>query len=225
MLYILPGLVLTACERVTAPKALEIADKLEENLSRHWTPGLIISTFGDTGPLDAWFSSRDRSTIFVGMDGPMEQMGAIVLERMYFPPSGYGAPFSRRSLLAFPLNADYGILARTETNASEGKGLNGFDKWDKPDDLNPQAYLAVSNKRQEDWWTPRSGNVVVEPVETGTKCPLELDQGNTEQGRVSCDLVTYDVHLQWEFVRRGDAASSLLESIKPRTTSTRHRSA
>jgi len=217
MLYILPGLVLTACERVTAPKALEIADKMEENLSRHWSPRSIDLVLNEPGALNAWFDSKDRSTIFAAKDGPVDQIGAIVVERVYLPPSGYGASLSRRTLMAMPKGEDYGILAHTETNASDRRGLNGFDNFRITDELNPQASLAVLVARDEDWWTPRSGSVVIEPVESGVKCPLAMDGGNSEKGRVTCDLAIYDVQLDGEFVTRGDAANTLLpESMKRR---------
>lgn len=42
-------------------------------------------------------------------------------------------------------------------------------------------------------------------------------RGDTEEGRVSCNLATYDVQLEGEFVRRKDADNALLpEAMKPR---------
>ena len=54
------------------------------------------------------------------MDGATDSIGAVVVERVYVPPDGHGMPFARHSLVAFPQNTSYGILALTEDNATIG---------------------------------------------------------------------------------------------------------
>lgn len=205
--------VVTACDRVTAPHALELADNTERTLWQNWTPRSLGAANDDAGAAHAWLTSRDRSGIVLSLDGATDSIGAVVVERVYVPPDGHGMPFAHRSLLGFPQNTSYGILALTEDNADDRHGL---DAYQGPDQLNPHPVLAVAHADMEDWWIPRAGHVVIEPGETGASCPFALDDNSsTDRGRVTCRLATFNVQLNADLVRRLDAQNSLLpETIK-----------
>jgi hypothetical protein len=209
------ALVATACDRVTAPRALEIADDAERTLWQTWTIHSLSGAHAELNAIIIRVASGDGSSMLVSVDGTQESIGAVVVERVYIPPHGQGMPYSRRSLVAFPQNTSYGILALTETNADDRRGL---DDNQSSDDLNPHPALAVAHAREEDWWIPRSGKVVIEPRETGANCPFALggdDVAADSAGRVSCNLSTFDVQLDGELVKRLDAQNSLLpEALK-----------
>lgn len=151
------------------------------------------------------------------MDGATDSIGAVVVERVYVPPDGHGMPFARHSLVAFPQNTSYGILALTEDNADDRRGL---DAYEGADQLNPHPVLAVAHSRMEEWWIPRAWHVAIEPIETGASCPFALDDNTgTDSGRVTCRLATFNVQLNGELVRRLDAVNSLL----PETLKQNHR--
>ena len=215
--WLCAGAVVTACDRVTAPHALELADNAERTLWQNWTPRSLGSAHDHADALHAWLTSRDRSGIVLSMDGATDSIGAVVVERVYVPPDGHGMPFARRSLVAFPQNTSYGILALTEDNSDDRRGL---DAYEGADQLNPHPVLAVAHSRMEDWWIPRAGHVAIEPIETGASCPFALDDNTaTDSGRVSCRLATFNVQLNGELVRRLDAENSLL----PETLKQHHR--
>lgn len=212
---LLLSVTVTACDRVTAPHALELADNAERSLWQSWTPQSLGAAGDDADAMHAWLTSSDRSGIVLSMDGARDSIGAVVVERVYVPPDGHGMPFSRRSLVAFPQNTSYGILALTETNADDRRGL---DAHEGADQLNPRPALAVAHASMEDWWIPRAGHVVIEPVETGSACPFAVDDADpaADSGRVTCRLTTFNVQLNGELVRRLDAQNSLLpEALKP----------
>ena len=207
----------TACDRVTAPRALQIADDTERTLWQNWTPSSLGAAASDMNAINAWMASSDRTSLLVSVDGATESIGAVVVERVYVPPDGHGMPFARRSLVAFPQNTNYGILALTEDNADDRRGL---DDHEGADQLNPHPALAVAHARMEDWWIPRAGHLVIEPSETGASCPFALDDNSaTDSGRVTCRLATFNVQLNAELVRRLDAQNSLL----PETLKQHHR--
>lgn len=206
--------VVAACDRVTAPHALELADSAEHSLWQNWTPTSLGAAGADMSALNAWVTSHDRSGMIVTMDGGADSIGAVVVERVYLPPDGQGMPFAHRSLVAFPQNTSYGILAVTENSANDRRGLDADEGTDQ---LNPHSALAVAHANMEDWWIPRSGRVVIEPLETGPACPFALDDDDTaaDKGRVTCRLATFNVQLTGELVRRLDAQNSLLpEALK-----------
>jgi len=209
------ALAATACDRVTAPRALQIADEAERGLWQNWTPNSLGAALSDMSPINVWMASADRSDVVASLDGAADSIGAVVVERVYLPPDGHGIPFARRSLVAFPQNTSYGILAATENNADGRRGLDGNESID---DLNPHPALTVARAREEDWWVARSGRVVIEPIETGAACPFALDGGDVaadSAGHVTCRLATFNVQLAGEFVRRLDAQNSLLpEALK-----------
>ena len=200
---------------MTAPRALQIADETERGLWQNWTPNSLGAALGEMSAINAWMASGDRSGTIVSLDGGTDSIGAVVVERVYLPADGHGIPFARRSLVAFPQNTSYGILALTENNADDRRGLDGNEHTD---DLNPHPALTVARPREEDWWIPRSGHVVIEPVETGAVCPFALDGGDVaadSAGRVTCHLAIFNVRLAGEFVRRLDAQNSLIpEALK-----------
>lgn len=209
--------VVTACDRVTAPHALELADNAERSLWQNWTTQSLGGANNDADAINAWLTSRDRSGIVLSIDGATDSIGAVVVERVYVPPDGHGMPFARRSLVAFPQNTSYGILALTEDNVDDRRGL---DAEEGADQLNPHPALAVAHARMEDWWIPRAGHVVIEASETGASCPFALDDNSaTDSGRVTCRLATFNVQLNAELVRRLDAQNSLL----PETLKQHHR--
>ena len=209
------ALASTACDRVTAPRALQIADEAEHGLWQNWTPNSLGAALSEMSVINVWMASGDRSGMIVSLDGGTDSIGAVVVERVYLPPDGHGIPFASRSLVAFPQSTSFGILALTENNAD---GRRVLDNNESTDDLNPHPALTVARAREEDWWIPRSGHVVIEPVETGAACPLALEGGDVaadSAGRVTCRLATFNVQLGGEFVRRLDAQNSLIpEALK-----------
>jgi hypothetical protein len=210
MAVLLAGLFLSACERVTAPKALEIADDLEHQVWHGKLPSFHGSELSN-----AWLNFKGRSTILVSTDESTQPIEAVVIERVFVPPAGQGMPFSRRSLVAIPRTLDFGILAVTSTNADE-RNLAEFNA----DDLNPRPSLVVARERNEDWWIPGSGRVEIAPVSAGSACPFEnsgVDVAADSSGRVTCNVSTYLVHAEGELVRRRDAENALLpEAMKQR---------
>lgn len=216
-MLLLAAAMLAACDRVTAPKALEIVDDVEQKLWRNWDPYALGQLAASESYFNVWHTLSARSTIFVSKDGETDQLDAVVIERVFVPPNGLGQRVSRRSLIAWPQNTSYGILAVTETGADES-GLTA--EFDNAGALNPKPTLVVPRARQEDWWLPRSGVVVIEPGDLGADCPLDnggLDAQSFPRGRVSCKVSSYGVHVAGELVRALDERNGLLpEAMKQR---------
>jgi hypothetical protein len=122
--YLSAAVLFGACERVTAPKAIEIADDFEHRLRQNWTPSSIGAVQPDGGLLDLWISFTDRSTMLVSTDGGTEPLQVLVVERVFVSPNGQGTPVSRRALVAWPQNTSYGILAVTQSDADDEHGLS-----------------------------------------------------------------------------------------------------
>jgi hypothetical protein len=205
---------LTACDKVTAPHALEIANDVEQRLWHDWTPSSLGGVIGDGSALNMWMAASDRSSIAVDRDGTVDEIGAVVVERVYVPPNGQGLPVSRRSLVAIPQNTSYGILAFTSTN-EDNRDVLEYDN----DDLNPRPSLVVAHPHEEDWWIPRMGRVGIEPIEAGSTCPFNNGGSDAadSSGAVTCNVSTYLVHVEGELVRRLDAQNSLIpEALKQR---------
>lgn len=209
------AVALSACDRVTAPRALEIADQVEQNLWRSWDPTSLGGFPIAEGFLNVWQSPGDSSTVLTSIDNGTEALDAAVIERVFIPPKGEGAPLSSRELVVWARNGSYGILAHTETHAADGT----ISEYDNEDDLlNPRPVLVVPHPLLDDWWIPRAGEVTIEPLNVGTSCPFNNGGSDAEADksrRVTCDLGTYDVELEGELVRRADAKNTLLpESMK-----------
>ena len=206
---ILVAVAVNGCDRVTAPHALELADQTERTLWQNWAPTSLGAAGEDMSAMHMWLTSSDRSGMIVSMDGATDSVGAVIVERVYLPPEGQGMPFAHRSLVAFPQNTSYGILALTDDSADDRPGPEAYQGTDE---LNPHPALAVAHASMEDWWIPRSGHVVIEPIETASSCPFAVDdeKGAADSGRVTCRLVTFNVQLDGELVRRMDARNALL---------------
>src|ERR1051326_4633471 len=133
--------ILAACERVTAPKALQIADDTEQKLMRDWNPAVIRQLYDAERMLNPFWPDSGRSMIALTRDGETEQLNAVVIEHVYVPPDGEGAPASRRSFVAWLPNASYGILAATESGAEESGALANYNSANDP--LHPRATLVA----------------------------------------------------------------------------------
>jgi len=202
--------LLSACDRVSTPRALVIADSVEQKL---WTSGPAASigvAGGDANYYEYWRSLPDRSAILVGNNGAIDKLDAAVIERVFIPPAGGGVPVSRRTLVAWRENVSYGIMTRVESNADDST-VNEFGD----DPLHPHPSLdAPRRTRLEDRWIPGWGKVRIELQDTSGTCPF--DGGGNEiaadgTGRLSCSVARYVVQLDAYLVRRADARNSLLD--------------
>jgi hypothetical protein len=212
--------LLAACERVTAPKALQIADDTEQKLMRDWNPAVIRQLYDAESMLNPFWPDSGRSMIALTKDGETEQLNAAVIERVYVPPDGEGAPASRRSFVAWLPNASYGILAATESGAEESGALANYSSANDP--LHPGATLVAPHANEQDWWLGRAGTVAIEPKETGSACPFGNGGGDAEEDvshLVTCDVAMYTVRLDGDLVRRLDAENHLM----PETMKRHHR--
>ena len=219
IVYLIATTVVTACNRdVSAPKALEIADAVERQLSQKWN----ATVMGHLAYVDNAFTPfrNDPDSTIIGLttDGVSDYLTAAVLERVYVPPRGVGAPVSRRSLFAWRHDANYAIYAVTETNADDS-GTIGDYRFEN-DVLNPRPQLLAPHEREDDWWLGQAGKVVIEPEKTGERCPFQNggeDADEDKSGRVTCDVVTYKVTIDGELLRRLDFKNALLpDALKPR---------
>ena len=219
ILLLFSATLITACNRdVSAPKALEIADAVEQQLSQKWNATVMGHlTYVDNAFTPFW-NNPDSTVIRLTTDGASDHLTAAVIERVFVPPRGVGAPVSRRSLFAWRHDADYAVYAVTESNA-DGSGAIG-DYALGNDVLNPRPQLLAPREHDEDWWLGQAGKVVIEPEKTGDRCPFENggeDAKEDSSGRVTCDVVTYEVTLDGELVRRLDFKNALLpDALKPR---------
>lgn len=210
-LYLLV-LAITACDRVTAPKALEVVDKVEEKLWRGWTPNSIESA-GEGNFYDVWKTLGDSSAIVVVNNGATDRLHATVIERVFIPPQGHGgAPLSRRSLVAWSENVSYGLLAVAQTSINERGTITSVVD---DDPLQPRPELAAPRERIEDWWIRGSGSLAIEPLATTAHCPFanghdELARGPAIPMRITCAVGTYLVQAQADFVRRFDRENKLV---------------
>ena len=71
---LLAGSCLTACKRVTAPEALEVADDLEHQVWRGKLPSLDGSTLSS-----AWLNFKGRSTVIVSTNEATQPLEALVV--------------------------------------------------------------------------------------------------------------------------------------------------
>ena len=218
ILHPLAAVCVTACNRdVTAPRALEIADAAEQQLSQNWNSAVLGQLYSAENFFNIGWPNPDSTTIWLSKDGATDQLTATVIERVYVPPKGEGMPISRRSLVAWRHDANYGLVAVTETHADESGrfGEHGFDS----DFLNPRPWFVAPSAQKEDWWLGRIGKVRIEPQKTGDTCPFG-NGGDTEEersGRVTCNVATYVVELEGELLRQHDIDNGLLpEALKPR---------
>ena len=211
---------MTGCNRdsVTAPKALEIADDAEQKLWESWNPYVLGQLAQAESNFNPFWPNPDRSTVELLKDGATEQFDAVVIERVFVPPRGHGAPVSRRSFIAWLPNASYGVLAVTETNADQHRAIGNYET--ENDLLNPRPFLVAPHASEADWWMGQVGKVDIEPHETGRECPFGNGGGDAQadtSGRVTCDVATYTVHLEGELVRRLDLKNTLIpEAMKQR---------
>jgi len=208
--FYLFALALTACERVTAPKALEVADTVEARLWRDWTPHAIQSA-GEGNFYDVWKSLGDTSTIAVVNNGATDVLHAAVIERVFIPPRGGGAPISRRSLVAWSEHVSYGLLAVTQTSPNERGGITA--QMDD-DPLGPRPVLVAPRARNEDWWIPGSGTATIDRQPMTSRCPF--GDGHDEVGAaaipsmLTCEVGVYIIEANGDLVRRFDAENKLM---------------
>ena len=160
---------LTACDRVSTPKALEVADRVEESLWSDWT-AYAIQTANEGNFYNVWKRLGGGGTISVVNNGATDQLYAAVIEREFIPPPGGGAPVSRRSLVAWTDNLSYGLLAVTQTSPNEhGSITSQIDD----DPLGPRPVLVAPRTHFEDWWIPGSGTVTIDRMTTpAERCPF-----------------------------------------------------
>jgi hypothetical protein len=163
-----------------------------------------------------WWPDSTRSRVLVSKDDEAEQFNAVVIDRVFVPPKGFGEPLSRRTFIAWLPTAKYGVLALTE---SSDHGVGTFANYDKPresDELHPQTLLVAPHARTEDWWLGRRGRVIIEPLESSTTCPFP-NGGADSTGLLTCGVATYTVQIDGELVRRLDAQNSLIpDALKQR---------
>ena len=210
------ALFLAACERVTAPKALQIADETEQRLMQQWNPAVIRQLYDAETMLNPFWPDPERSMIALTKDGETEQLNAVVIDRVYVPPEGEGAPVSRRSFVAWLPNASYGVLATTESNVDESGPIASY--YSDYDPLHPRSRLVAPHANQQDWWLGREGTISIEPKETHSRCPFGNGGGDADEDvshRVTCDVAMYVVQLDGDLVRRSDEENHLIpESMK-----------
>jgi len=215
-LYFSVAALLAACERVTAPKALQIADETEQKLMQDWNPAVIRQLYDAESMMNPFWPDPERSMIALTKDGETEQLNAAVIERVYVPPDGEGAVLSRRSFVAWLPNASYGILAVTESGDDESDAMANYNS--AGDALHPRPQLVAPHANEQDWWLGRSGSVKIEPEETGARCPFGNGGGDADEDishRVSCDVAKYTVQLDGNLVRRLEAENHLMpEALK-----------
>jgi hypothetical protein len=196
---------------------MEIADNTEQKLWKEWNRavlGQIAMAENDFNP--GWPDSA-RSMVLVSKDDEAEQFNALVIDRVFVPPKGFGEPVSRRSFIAWLPNASYGVLAITESSDHTVGTFANYDRLRENDELHPRTLLVAPHARTEDWWLGREGRVVIEPLESSTTCPFGNGGGADSTGLLTCDVVTYTVQLEGELVRRLDARNSLIpEALKQR---------
>lgn len=208
--FCLLALSLSACERVTAPQALVAVDKVEETLWRDWTPDAIQSA-NEGNFYGVWKSLGDSSSIVVVNNGATDRLHAAVIERVFIPPPGGGAPFSRRSLVAWSEHVSYGLLAVTQTSPSEHSTITSQVD---DDPLRPRPVLVAPRARNEDWWIPGSGTLTIDRQPTTSQCPFA--NGHDEVGKpeiptmLTCEVGTYIVEANGDLVRRFDAENKLV---------------
>ena len=211
---------LAACERVTAPKALQIADETEQKLSKQWNAAVLGQIAMAENDFNYGWPDSARSMVLVSKDDDVEQLNAVVIDRVFVPPKGFGEPVSRRSFIAWLPSASYGVLAVTETADHSAGTFADYDKPRERDELRPRSLLVAPHARSEDWWLGREGRLIIEPLESSTTCPFGNGGGDVvtdSAGLLTCDVVTYTVQLEGELVRRLDAQNPLiLEAMKPR---------
>jgi len=140
-LYFSVAALLAACERVTAPKALQIADETEQKLMQDWNPAVIRQLYDAESMMNPFWPDPERSMIALTKDGETEQLNAAVIERVYVPPDGEGAVLSRRSFVAWLPNASYGILAVTESGDDESDAMANYNS--AGDALHPRPQLVA----------------------------------------------------------------------------------
>ena len=211
------ALALTACDRVSTPKALEVADTVEGGLWRDWT-AYAIQSANEGNFYDVWKRLGNDGTISVLNNGASDQLHAAVIERVFVPPGGGGAPVSRRSLVAWTENLSYGLLAVTQTSPNEhGSITSQIDD----DPLGPRPVLVAPRTHFEDWWIPGSGTVDIDRMATpAERCPFPdgHDEANTAAVPVmlTCEVGTYLVQAHAELVRRLDPADKRMPDPFPR---------
>jgi hypothetical protein len=208
------ALLVAACERVTAPKALEIVDNLERKLE---SGGLMsiqnyLEMTQNAGV--SLFDFHGRSLLGVMRDGSMEQLNAVVVERVYLPPDSGGTAIVRRTLFAWPDSAQFAIVALSELHPGDVGTSQYFDPNER---LSPPAVLTVHFPKKEDLWIPRSGVVDIAAVAPEGSCPLRVTQYDYPRpDPISCELASFAVQIHGDLVREADTHSALLASLVKR---------
>src|SRR4051812_4410522 len=211
------ALAITACDRVSTPKALEVADTMEEGLWRDWT-SYAIQSAGEGNFYNVWKRLGYGGTISVVNNGATDQLHAAVIERVFIPPPGGGATVSRRSLVAWTESMSYGVLAVTQTSPNEhGSITSQIDD----DPLGPRPVLVSPRGHFEEWWIPGSGTVTIDRMTTpAEQCPFA--DGHDEVSKTSvpvmltCDVGVYLVQAGGDLVRRLDPKDKRMPDPFPR---------
>ncbi len=211
------ALALAACDRVSTPRALEVADKVEEGLWSDWT-AYAIQSAGEGNFYNVWKRLGDGGTIWVENNGATDQLHAAVIERVFIPPAGDGAPVSRRSLVAWTENLSYGLLAVTQTSPNEHGSISS--QLDD-DPLGPRPVLVAPRTHFEDWWIPGSGTVTIDPMPTAPEpCPFADGRdeitGAARPFLLTCEVGVYLVEAHGDLVRRLDPDDKRMPDPFPR---------
>lgn len=217
VVFYLFALALTACDRVSTPKALEVADKVEEDLWRDWT-AYAIQSANEGNFYTVWKKLGYGGTISVVNNGAPDSLHAAVIERVFIPPPGGGAPVSRRSLVAWTENLSYGLLAVTQTSPNEhGSITSQIDD----DPLGPRPVFVAPRTHFEDWWIPGSGTVTIDRMTTpAERCPFadghDEISGAAKPLMLTCEVGVYLVQANGDLVRRLDPNDKRLPDPFPR---------
>lgn len=207
------ALLVAGCERVTAPKALEIVDTLERKLEAGGLMSIQSFLEHTNNPGVSLFDFHGRSLLGVMRDGSMEQLNALVVERVYLPADSVGAPKVRRTLFAWPDSADFAIVAMSELHPGDVGTSQYFDPNER---LSPPAVLTVHFQKKEDIWIPRSGVVDIRAGASEGSCPLRVTQYDYRPDPISCELVSFPVEVRGELVRERDTQTALIAALVPR---------
>lgn len=220
-----PVLVLSvaACERVTAPEALKVADRIEAEVAQGRFDNFhkLLMFGADVGPVP--FGQRARgapfvpvtqtASLFVERDGGTEPVNAFVIERVYVPYDDAGTPVRRRTLVVWPDSFEYSLVARTE-NGARSIDRNGFYPEMGSDHLHPASGVRLARPRDEDSWIGRSGSISIEPAGADSACPqFSTAPGAEPAERVDCHATTFSVRVDAELDRAGDTTLARLTGI------------
>jgi hypothetical protein len=189
--------LLAACERPTAPEALGIARRAEQDFANGDISAIasMFMSMGSAGWMWGSNYAHRNHALNVRVDGRRSRINAFVIESVVYPPAGRGEPTVERTLVAWPDDLAFAFHARADSVPS----------------------FVINVPEPERPWTLRSGKLAIGTAGGDRGCPTSGESmPQLPSSGVTCELASFDVDFRGTFLRRSldgtaDAASAPLD--------------